>query len=141
MTDQEKDLHPVFGKSSPRFGIIWLVVAVVIPILVYLFAWPAWATWILTLALVVSVVAFWVWAIIAVGNIAAMKGYSKAGFIIFAIFLPIIALVVALVLQPSHSKQTATAQAQMVKCPTCAELVQSEAKKCKHCGSDLTPVA
>ena len=105
MTDQQNELHPVFGKSSPRFGIIWLAVAVVIPILVYLFAWPAWATWILTLALIGSVVAFWVWAIIAVGNIAAMKGYSKVGFIIFAIFLPIVALIVALILQPSQSKQ------------------------------------
>ncbi|HDI3035680.1 zinc ribbon domain-containing protein [Cronobacter sp. EKM101R] len=27
----------------------------------------------------------------------------------------------------------------LVKCPFCAELVKSEAVKCKHCGSDLMP--
>ena len=141
MTDQGKDLHPVFGKSSLRFGIILLAVAVVILISVYFVSWSALVSWILLLALVGSVVAFWVWAVIAVGNIAEVKGYSKAGFIIFAIFLPIIALIVALILQPSQSKQTATLQAHMVKCPMCAELVQPEAKKCKHCGADLTPVS
>jgi len=26
-----------------------------------------------------------------------------------------------------------------VKCPDCRELVQNDAKKCKHCGCNLTP--
>lgn len=28
---------------------------------------------------------------------------------------------------------------QRVKCPECAELVLIDARKCKHCGSELTP--
>jgi hypothetical protein len=47
---------------------------------------------------------FWIWAIIAIGNIAEVKGYSKPGFIIFAIFFPVISLIVALILQPSQEK-------------------------------------
>ncbi len=88
----------------------------------------------LSVTLILCVVAFWVWMILAVGSVAASKGYSKAGFIIFAIFLPVVALIVALVLQPSQSKQTAAVSAKMVKCPACAELIQPEAIKCKHCG-------
>ena len=79
-------------------------------------------------------ISLWVWAVSAVGEVAASKGYGKGGFIIFAIFLPLIALIVVLALQPSQSKQTAAASASMVKCPACAELIQPEAIKCKHCG-------
>lgn len=86
---------------------------------------------------VVTYVWFWIWAIIAIGNIAQEKGYSKTGFVVFAIFLPIIALIVALVLQPSQAKENATVAAQMVKCPACAELIQPDAQKCKHCGEIL----
>lgn len=84
---------------------------------------------------------FTIWLIIAIGNIAQAKGYSKTGFIIFAIFLPIIALIVALVLQPSHAKQVSIAESQSVKCPMCAESIKPEAVVCKHCGSSLTPSA
>ena len=85
----------------------------------------------------VAYVCFWIWVIIAIGNIAQNKGYSKAGFVIFAIILPFVALIVALILQPSQAKQASLAATRMVKCPMCAELIQPDARKCKHCGSDL----
>jgi len=81
---------------------------------------------------------FTIWLIIAIGNIAQAKGYSKTGFVIFAIFLPLIALIVVLVLQPSQAKQVSIIESQSVKCPKCAELIKPEAVVCKHCGSDIT---
>ena len=83
---------------------------------------------------------FWIWAIIAIGTIAERKGYSKAGFVIFAVFLPIFALIVALVLQPSSAKRDEAATAGLTRCPYCAELIQPAAVKCKHCGERLGTV-
>lgn len=133
------------GKSSARVGISVLAVSLISLVLglaIRTSARPATTqgdigTGLLILA-GVTYVWFWFWVIIAIGNIAENKGYSKAGFIIFAIFLPLIALVVALVIQPSRVKQTAVAAAAMVKCPMCAELIQPDARKCKHCGSDVS---
>lgn len=132
------------GKSNPRIGIYVLaasLISLVLGLNVRTSARPATTqgdigTGLLILACV-TYVWFWIWVVIAIGNIAENKGYSKAGFIVFAIFLPLIALIVALVIQPSQMKQTSVAAAVMVKCPMCAELIQPDAIKCKHCASDL----
>ncbi len=58
-----------------------------------------------------SLVAGWIWAVITVGNYARSKGYSKAGFVVFAIFFPLIALIVVLVIQPSTVQREQVAAA------------------------------
>jgi len=43
---------------------------------------------------------------------------------------------------PSRSKSAGAPETQELrKCPECAELILREAKKCKHCGSVVEPVA
>ncbi len=93
------------------------------------------------LALLAGLIALYVVAAIYVGNKAKSKGYSKAGFIVFALFFLPVALIVVLIIQPSTVQREQVAAATLSKCPSCAELVQSEAKVCKHCGRDIEPVA
>ncbi len=91
------------------------------------------------LALLAGLIALYVVAAIYVGNKAKSKGYSKAGFIVFALFFLPVALIVVLVIEPSTVQREQVAAATLSKCPSCAELVQPEAKVCKHCGRDIEP--
>jgi len=83
---------------------------------------------------------FWLAFAILVGVYAARKGRSGAGFFILAILLsPLIAFLIALVVQPIQGNVDAKAveSGEFRKCPYCAELVRIEAVVCKHCGRDL----
>jgi len=68
-----------------------------------------------------------------IGKKAKEKGYSRVGFTIFALFLPVIALIVVLVIQPTQAAQDKS----LVKCSQCAEAIQPQAKRCKHCGIEI----
>lgn len=135
-----------FGKSNPVFGIVLFVISLLVTLAGIFIAGTAgygaysalYGGFALAGLGLILYAWFWVWAIIAIGNIAAFKGYSKAGFVVFAILLPIVALIVVLILQPSQAKQNAVAAAQLVACPACAELVQPKATKCRYCGEVLT---
>ncbi|EOD2802022.1 zinc ribbon domain-containing protein [Klebsiella aerogenes] len=66
-----------------------------------------------------------------VNNLGLMS--SRQNYMIFGGFVAIAGIIVALV--GDKLKGSATS----VKCPYCVELINSEAVKCKHCGSDVTP--
>jgi phosphotransferase system glucose/maltose/N-acetylglucosamine-specific IIC component len=77
---------------------------------------------------------------ILVGVYANSKGRSGFGFFLIAALLsPLIGFVIALVISPISSKveQNALDVGDMKKCPSCAELVKTEAKLCKHCRTEL----
>jgi hypothetical protein len=78
-----------------------------------------------------------------VGQDAAKRGMSAWGWGLFVFLLLIVGLPAYLIVKKPYLNaidmpNKSIASSSMKKCPYCAELVQSDAIKCKHCMSDLT---
>lgn len=95
------------------------------------------------LAIVIGVI-FAVLALFMDVTVATSGGYrvnnlglisSRQNYMIFGGFVAIAGIIIALVGDKLKASGTS------VKCPYCAELINSEAVKCKHCGSEITPMA
>jgi hypothetical protein len=71
--------------------------------------------------------------------IASRKGKSSFGFFVYSLFLWPIALIHALVMEPSQksAEEHGVASGELRRCPSCAELIQVGAIRCRYCGLDL----
>lgn len=90
---------------------------------------------------------FIIWFVGAVfaGIIASSKGRSGFGYFLLSVLLtPLLGLILAIGM-PSLANaagkavEDAPTPLTHVKCPDCRELVQKDARKCKHCGTTLIP--
>lgn len=87
-----------------------------------------------------SIVFAWFIFAILVGAWASSKGRSGFGYFLVSVLLsPLIGAIMVAIAGENKPKIEAEAvkSGDMRKCPACAELIRKEAKKCKHCGTDL----
>ncbi|CAN4276813.1 zinc-ribbon domain containing protein [Methylophilaceae bacterium] len=81
-----------------------------------------------------EIILFWLILSCLVGYYAKTKGRDSVKAFILAIFIsPLIGFIVVALLE-NKSDDLQLKSGDLKKCPACAELIKSDALKCKHCG-------
>ncbi len=89
----------------------------------------------------------WLVFSVVVAVAASSRGRSGFGWFLLSFILsPLLAIILVLVLPKIGQAAMATdeiggriSEATHVRCPDCRELVRKDARKCKHCGTELIP--
>lgn len=89
----------------------------------------------------------WVVLCILVAVWASKKGRSGLGaFLVSLVLSPLIGAIIVALMSPAGTASLPKDEAgnpittdTHVRCPDCRELVRSDARKCKHCGTGLIP--
>jgi hypothetical protein len=83
------------------------------------------------------ILVIWIALSLLAGYVGGNKGHSGVAFFFLSLILsPLIGLVWALVAKDINN-EVALKKGDLKKCLHCAELVQLEATRCKHCGGEL----
>lgn len=83
---------------------------------------------------------FWLLCGVLAAAIASSRGGSGSGGMLLGLLLGPFGIAFAFFLGGDRARaDKALRSGQLKKCPQCAELVQAEARICKHCHSDLPP--
>jgi hypothetical protein len=78
---------------------------------------------------------------IIIGAVATSRGRSGFGWFLLALLIsPLLSLIIVLILPTAHASDIARLQVHsepQKRCPFCAELINVQAIKCRHCASAL----
>ena len=84
----------------------------------------------------------WLICAIMVGAYAGQKGRNPlVAFLLAVLLSPLVGMLIVMLWQAdtAPTEQELLQLGEHKKCPACAELIRCEARKCRHCGTELDP--